>query len=238
MSNLVFNKVFLRLILLMGFVIAIGVAKFILIWGINIKAHSEIFFNYNSNSKEWYSFLFSILFWVIEIAFLISFIGFGWFFYSFYSTYLTEYLPEYKPAFFLLLPFFTFWLLNSNFIYNYVAIYSSIDSEGLKSTPVVKEYPNEIFPKADIFKIEQRVEELESDEEFEDEVSKRGFLFLETGLINGFKSNNSQTHGLIDYLCCLGWALIEYMFVSILYLFTPILIYEIYTLKAKRNEKE
>lgn len=229
------KKILFRLILILGFVIAIAFVKFLLVWGLNIKAQSIIFFDYNPKSKEWVSFIWTGFFYVAKVTILIAVAAFGYFVIKSYNSIIYKYLPQYKPEFFIILPLATMWLLNSYFMYSYVGVYSRVDYDGPKGAPAITEYPSMVFSKHQKVEIERKISQLENDEEYEDEVSERKFLFLETAVVSGFYTKEKKFHGAVDYITSLFWALIEYSIISILYLFVPLLVYEFYVQKARNT---
>lgn len=228
------NTIF-RCILLLGFILAIGFAKFLLVWCAGIKSQASIFFNYDPRATDWYSYLFPTVFYIIQLLILLFLGVLGWAIVNLYMEISHNYLIEYNRVFFIALPLSTFWLLNSYFIYSYVGVFSSVDGEGVRGTPTTIEYPNKVFSKNDKEDIDIAITYLENDEHYEDEVNTRRFLFLETALINGFYYSGANFNGLGNYFYSLFLSLIEYLTVSVLYLFTPIVIYEFMLYKSQKR---
>lgn len=226
------GKVLLRLVILFIYTASIGVAKWLLMWAINTKSQAVIFFKYNPHSSEWSHYFLKYLSEVGGVGPVVALVGLG--FTVFYL--LTRYgdvLHGYSPSIIFMLPLLTLWFLNSYFIYDYVGVYSNMDYEGAKGAPVLVEKPCEVFKKGDDIHINQKIDEIVDTEEYGDQVDKRRFLFIETALINGFHSRSNYTEGIGDYIYALFFALIEYVFVALLYLFVPLVIYEIWLLKKK-----
>ncbi len=230
------KKFFVRLFLLFCFVLILGYAKFLLVWMSNVKSHAEIFFGFTAQSHKWYSFLVIALLYVMQIALLIAGGYSVWFLLQAFLALGLPHLEGYKTEFFFLLPLCVLGLLNGiYFFYNYVGVYSSSEYEGPRGAPATAEYPSLAFDKTDISGIEKKISSLESDEDFEDEVKTRRFLFLRTAAVNGFYPLSGNLHGFVDYLSSLFVALVECIFIMLIYLFLPLFCYELFGLKNGRN---
>lgn len=226
-----------RLLLLLCFVLIVGYAKFLLVWMSNVKSHAEIFFDFTTKSHEWYSFLLAALLYVMQLVLLIAGGYSVWFLLQVFLELGLPQLEGYKTEFFFILPLCVLGLLNGTyFFYNYVGVYSSSEYDGPRGAPAMAEYPSVAFDKGDVHGIEEKISALENDDDYEDEVKTRRFLFLGTAAVNGYSPRSGNVHGFVDYLSSLFAALIECTIIMLIYLFLPLTIYEVYQFRyAKTN---
>lgn len=217
------RKFLYRLALLFIFVLFIGLAKWLLVWGENVKPQAIIFFGHNPSSSAWTNYLVKFLLTIGGFLILIASLLLGWLVVEWFANYGSRILG-FDGIFFFVLPVCTIWFLNSFFIYNYVGVYSSSEVEGSRDTPTIIEIPGEVFAKSDNNGINKKIAQLENDEDYEDNVEKRRFLFVETALINGYYSRNHYAEGVGQYIYALSYALLEYIIVAFLYLFAPLMI--------------
>lgn len=150
---------------------------------------------------------------------------------------------EKYPNMFLLFVFIFIPFFNGNpILNNYYGIYKEYEFERQGRIGERTDYiesQNFIIHKSKINELNNRMANLENnydeDEPYFD-VKKRGYLFLQSGLIDGFKSNHKEYTGIFSYLFSLLYYLIEKLVITIMYFFIPFLIsIMIYEKRTKHN---
>lgn len=138
------------------------------------------------------------------------------------EVHLERYPSIFLIIFFIFLPF-----INGNpLLNNYYGIYKEYEVESSEGT-ANSESPNYIIHKSQKHEISNRVKNLEqgyTEDEPYFEVEKRGYLFIQAGLIDGFKTHYQEYKGLGSYIECLFISALEKLINSIIYFFIPFVI--------------
>ena len=134
---------------------------------------------------------------------------------------------KYPNIFILFILIFMPFINGNPFFNNYYGIYKEheIEGQGRSGTETYhSESQDYIVHKSNKGEISSRMSGLETDTD-EDELSfavkKRGYLFVQTGLIDGFKTYYKEYQGFIAYLECMAFSLIECFINSIIYFLIP-----------------
>jgi hypothetical protein len=150
---------------------------------------------------------------------------------------------KYPTLFFIIILIFLPFSKGNFILNNYYGIFKVYDSEehgGNESWAGSIENQNYIIHKSNVDEIDFRINNME--ENFEEnepyfEVKKRGYLFIQAGLIDGYKTYYDEYEGFLSYIECLLFSLLEKFINSIIYFFIPfvvtILLYH-YKLEYKR----
>lgn len=153
-------------------------------------------------------------------------------FFTFLSeNFETEFKLEKYPAIFLILCLiFLFFLKGNPILNNYYGIYTKYEyvNQGKYDEQTnFKEKQNYIIHKSKKNEIESRIGRLEKNIEDSDctfEIKKRGYLFIQAGLIDGYETYYSEYKGFFSYLECLLFSVIEKIINVIMYFFIPFVI--------------
>jgi len=153
-------------------------------------------------------------------------------FYSFFiANVKNEISKERYPYGFLCFVFVFLSFMHGNPIFNnYYGIYKSFEFEesvrGIENTKFVTN--NEfIIDKKNKKKIAAKIHKLEAEYEDGDpyyEVKTRGYLFIQAGLIDGFKAYSKEYKGIQSYLVCLFYFAVEKLIMVMLYFLLPFII--------------
>ena len=226
---------FKTIIFILLYVILTGLLKFILIWATSVESHAQIFFGFYPQPHTWLAF-FSPAYFTICFA-LILLLGAGILFILFGAFSLFDSEDRiYKEPMFWIIPIVSIWLLNSYFIYSFIGVYSSIEYDGIRSTPQVAEFPSIAYHKSEKAALEKQIKKLASSEDAPEEIKTKRFLFIETAAVNGYYPQSKPMNGWLAYLRALFWCMTEYLFQSVLYIFIPLIcIYSFYRANLKMH---
>jgi hypothetical protein len=114
---------------------------------------------------------------------------------------------------------------------NYYGIYKSIEvDESLRDIENTKFVTNIdfIIDKKNKNEIASKIDKLEAEYRDGDpyyEVEKRGYLFIQAGIIDGFKTKYKEYKGLQGYLVCLFYFAVEKLIIVTLYFLLPFIIF-------------
>jgi len=148
-------------------------------------------------------------------------------------------------------PFFIFFIISffiingSPIINNYKGVYASFEQpySGANGSPdgnKTVEIPSYVYDKNDENLIDKKIKKTANEiikteddgyEDYEDSqyenlefnVSSRGYLFEQTAIIEGFKSNDNRYKGFADYISCLIFFTIEKLLITIIWFLIPFL---------------
>jgi len=142
-----------------------------------------------------------------------------------------EFRLERYPILFLLFIFLFLPFINGNpFLNNYYGVYKEYEIEdqgryGERTDYIEKQ--NYIFHKSNGNEMNSRMNNLEQDYDEDEpyyEVKKRGYLFVQAGLIDGFNTYYKEYKGIGSYIECLFFSALEKLINSIIYFLIPFLI--------------
>ena len=142
-----------------------------------------------------------------------------------------QFRQEKYPNIFLLFIVIFLPFINGNPLFNnYYGIYKEYEIEEQGRSETVTYYnvsPDYIVHKSNKQEISTRMNRLETvmDDDESYEVKKRGYLFVQTGLIDGFRTYYDEYKGFISYIECIVFSLIENLINSILYFLIPFTIF-------------
>lgn len=184
---------------------------------------------------NFYSFI-EILEIIKEIGFVNSIkIFFLDFFVIFSKNFNYEVATEKYPSLFLVIAFIVLSYSKGNpLLNNYYGIYKEYEIEGMdrngNETTDYEEKNYYIIEKDKLNDITKRMKYLENNVEDEEEdnyfeVKKRGYLFFQSALIDGYVSYNRNYNGLGSYFECLLFNGFEKFINVILYFLSPFLIF-------------
>jgi uncharacterized membrane protein len=134
---------------------------------------------------------------------------------------------EKHPNLFLVFIFIYLMFIKGNpILNNYYGIYKEYESEnqGYVERTDLSENQNFIVHKNNESEITYRMKHLEESDDQGDYdfiVKKRGYLFLQTGLFDGFRTYNKEYQGLFSYIECLVFSALEKLINTIMYFFIP-----------------
>ncbi len=98
------------------------------------------------------------------------------------------------------------------------------------------------YNKHDVQKIDLKMKELEYDPDRDweyYEIEKHGYLFIQTGLIDGYQNYESNNHGFGEYISCLLIAALELLIKTFVLFLLPFLVaYSIYAFRERWLEKK
>lgn len=142
--------------------------------------------------------------------------------------------------FFFLLLYFPF--MNGNpLINNYYGVYKEFSVEELGRYDVSTSYLENkyfIIPKTEKEEIQSTMNDLEAtsdDGNWDFIVKKRGYIFLQAGLLDGYRDDYSGYRGFSDYIECIIFSLIEKMINAMMYFLIPfVLLISIYHYKISK----
>jgi hypothetical protein len=152
-------------------------------------------------------------------------------------------LEKYPNLFMVFVLFFLPFSKGNPILNNYYGIYKEYEIEDQGRYGERTDYienQNYIVHKSKMNELNGRVRSLEENTDEDEpyfEVKKRGYLFVQAGLIDGYKTYYREYNGFFSYIECLLFSLIEKLINTIMYFLTPfILCITIYHYKFK-NEK-
>lgn len=155
-------------------------------------------------------------------------------------------LEKYPNLFIILVLFFLLFSKGNPILNNYYGIYKEYEIENQGRYGESTDYIEDqyfIVHKSEINEINSRVRKIEENAE-EDEpyfnVKKRGYLFVQAGIIDGYKTDYKEYKGSLSYIECLLFSAIEKLINSIMYFLTPFIlcisIYHYNLLREKRTD--
>lgn len=155
-------------------------------------------------------------------------IFFGDFWTYFNSNFNIEYHLEKYPNFFLVFVFFFLPFSKGNpILNNYYGIYREYEIEDQGRHGERTDYienQNYIVHKSKLNEIKGRMESLEENVEENKpdfKVKKRGYLFIQAGLIDGYKSYYKEYNGFFSYIECILFSALEKLINTIMYFLIP-----------------
>jgi hypothetical protein len=112
--------------------------------------------------------------------------------------------------------------------HNYYGLYMEYESEApdTNGSPTVKG-SGYIYNRNDDQRINNKMDELEYDPDRDDEyyeIEKHGYLFIQTGLIDGYQNYESNNHGFGGYISCLLIAALEHLIKTFVLFLLPFLV--------------
>jgi hypothetical protein len=135
-------------------------------------------------------------------------------------------LERYPNLFIVYILTFQLYPKGNPILNNYYGIYKEYEIERDEYTAYV-EHPNYIIHKSKVSEIKGRMrslyDEFDEDEPYY-EVRKRGYLFLQTGLIDGYKSYYKEYKGFLSYIECLLFSIFEKLINTIMYFLIPFIL--------------
>lgn len=114
---------------------------------------------------------------------------------------------------------------------NYYGIYKEYEIEGQGRYGERTDYienQNYIVHKSNTNEINGRMNNLEENYDEDEpyfEVKKRGYLFVQAGLIDGYRTYYKEYDGLLSYIECLFFSALEKLINTIMYFFIPFVIF-------------
>ena len=150
-----------------------------------------------------------------------NFLGFFW--RNVRKNYRIEVEKEKYPNLIILLVLFILPLIKGNpILNNYHGVYLEYSNPegggGFDKTTF-------IYPKNELQKINQQVENMEQDVDADSEVNTSGYIFLQAGLMEGFKPIKQSHKGFVAYWNSLGYLLLEKFIITIMYFLIPMLLF-------------
>ncbi|MFN6336495.1 MAG: hypothetical protein ACK4V4_08250 [Sphingobacteriales bacterium] len=229
--------------------------KFFLSWSLNTESHLDQFFDYKNGSVLCYLFsiliialgLFTInlLFTIIhfnenepfedrvKILKIIGLVHYSkTFFINFWSilkkNFKVEIETEKYPGLFIVFIFFFLPFFKGNpILNNYYGIYKEYEITEENQGGYI-ENPNYIIHKNNTNEIRGRINNLEENSGENEpyfDVKKRGYLFVQAGIIDGYKTYYKEYKGFLSYFECLFLSGIEKLINTIMYFFIPFVVF-------------
>ncbi len=137
-------------------------------------------------------------------------------------------LDKYPNLFIVFALFFLPFLKGNPILNNYYGIYAeyqNVDMDGKQTNNIEKQ--NYIVHKSKSDEISVRMTHLEeknNEDEPYFEVKKRGYLFIQAGLIDGYRTYYKGYKGFVSYTECLFFSVLEKLINTIMYFLIPFLI--------------
>lgn len=135
------------------------------------------------------------------------------------------------PSLFIILAIFILPFIKGNPIFkNYYGIYKEYEIEGQGRYAERTDYVENkkyIIHKSEKDEIKEIMNSLENEyDKYEPDfrVKKRGYLFAQAGMIDGYKSLHKEYYGLLSYVECLLFSVLEKLINSIMYFLIPFVI--------------
>jgi len=136
-------------------------------------------------------------------------------------------LERYPNLFIVFILVFQLYPKGNPILNNYYGIHKEYEIEKMDRQGEYTDYveqPSYVIHKSKIREIKGRMSSLE--DEFDDdepyyEVRKRGYLFLQAGLIDGYKSYYKEYKGFFSYIECLLFSIFEKLINTIMYFLIP-----------------
>jgi hypothetical protein len=125
-------------------------------------------------------------------------------------------IDKYSTLFFVLLAVSIWFIKGNPIVNNYYGIYKSYEIE-LGGDVIQEEYDKIIVPKSIA---ERTINEIENNCEEECDVNKRGYVFIDAGVFNGFSRLDSD----VSFFKCLRFALLERLIHTLMYFLLPFII--------------
>ena len=144
---------------------------------------------------------------------------------------------------FIVYAIIAFYFIKGNpLLNNYYGVYKEYELEdaGREGETEYVEKQYFLYPKNLVGEIDEHMSKLEEDAKEDEppyEVKKRGYLFLQAGLIDGYKTSELDYKGLGSYIESLFFSAFEKLINTIMYFFIPLIItIVIYEYRANRKE--